>query len=294
MDTIGFTPATNSEKYVKIFTIRIQKTEKFYILIFYSYLLAQTLHEISGDIGDDKNYVLNLFDFDFTLYVLIVEIVFFSILLIFIVILNKTEEKKDSNSSFSYFIRTIFSLNDNFKKISLISIVLFGFIIFDFLIRQITLINIKTNKVIVDTSQVITNEERLFKSSLSAAWLLGKRSSPKFSLFCLIELINLILGERDIYLAQTAPNGTFLNNLYKFKNKNPAIIFDKVDFIKNINVMKDSFILMNSLVCNIVANFLKSLLKMNVFINQKPFFSTFNVLYRKKEKSFKIEILDKS
>ena len=68
----------------------------------------------------------------------------------------------------------------------------YGFLVFTFIAMQCVINNVKTSKVLVDTSEIITDETKLFKSYRTAIWM---------------------EGENDLELTHSAPHGTFLSRL---------------------------------------------------------------------------------
>lgn len=70
-------------------------------------------------------------------------------------------------------------------------------------------------------------------------------------------------------------------------------MIDRTNFASQLDEIRQSLMVTNSMVGSLFVNVMKSILKMNFFQNQKPFYSNFNVIFRKKEKSPKMELFDK-
>ena len=164
-----------------------------------------------------------------------------------------------------------YKIDGGAKRLSLIPLIFFGIVLFDFFVQQLLLTNIKTSKVVIDTDLLITDQRSLFKSPRKIAWL-G--------------------GERDRFIAQNSPKNTFLHRLYHLKNEQPVRLVQirvDADLIAAIN---SNVFFLSNLASLVSLNLVASISPRKFFLNQDPLFSTNNVFYRKKENSPQMHYID--
>ena len=144
--------------------------------------------------------------------------------------------------------------------------------IFTFIATTLLTNNIKTSKVLVDTSDIITDEAKLFKSYRTALWM---------------------EGENDLELTRTAPPGTFLQKLYLQKNTDPITILKRYNAEDSSSLLERGFWFIGSLSGQILISVVSSFYpKVQFFFNPKPFFVIFNVFIRRKGRTKELRHID--
>lgn len=147
-------------------------------------------------------------------------IVFVCLVSLFVYLKNNYLLKKQSGFFKSTQSALHLMINENIRILSQRAIIAFFLVLFMFFTKQFISINIKTSKLVVDLSEMITDEKSLFKSNKKVAWL---------------------AGERDIDLTRTSPKNTFLYNLYHLKNENPPFFIRKVIDDQMMKAQKNKF-----------------------------------------------------
>ena len=241
------------------------------------YSILHSIDEKINSIDKEKLLFLASLDWKFMFLAFVMKLVF---ILVTTSIISSLKGARWPNYNCSYpkklfrTARFVFSLTytqDNVDRPSLLSIVFFGPIIFNFLVQQIVSMNIKTNKVLVDTDSLIYDRRSLFESQRKVAWL-G--------------------NERDMFVARDSPENTFLHNLYYLKNERPVRTVKTQLDADMIRALYENLFFMDTLTSSVALNNLAPICSNKLFINHVPLFSSYKVYYRKKERSPKMAYLD--
>lgn len=106
----------------------------------------------------EENLLLKFFDFNYLKFTLTTELIFIASLFVLILCFRKRilgNDRWKVKEIFSFVLKTALKFT-KFKKISLISTIIIFFFAFNSLNKQLISINIKTNKVIVDTREALS------------------------------------------------------------------------------------------------------------------------------------------
>ena len=89
------------------------------------------------------------------------------------------------------------------------------------------------------------------------------------------------IGENDILVAKTAPNGSFLEQMYRLKNENPIKIIQKEILTPNMEIIfRNNFWFGSAYGLKSTVKFYSMLYPLDFFFNEKPFFSILNFFLR--------------
>lgn len=114
-------------------------------------MVGHVLGEPEKKTENEQTFLINFFDLNYLSFILCAQVSFFCIFLTFASLLDRRSiinvdilGKIKKISKIAYFVlMQMFEMN---PKVKLISTILFGMVLFNFLTKQIFLINVKTNK----------------------------------------------------------------------------------------------------------------------------------------------------
>lgn len=233
-----------------------------------------SINEKINSVENDKWLFLASFDLKFMLLVIMTKACFILIATWIIYRFKGSRFLKWPKSLFgtaSFVFRLTFVNDIGVKGPSLIAVVFFGLFLFNFLAQQIISNNIKTSKVVTDTDSLITDKRSLFKSPRKIAWL-G--------------------SERDRFIARNSPKNTFLHDLYHLKNEQPVRVVQTQVDANLISALNSNLFFLGGLLSSVALNYIAPFSPSKFYLHQDPLFSSYNVFYRKKESSPKMDYID--